>query len=254
LRSADLEVVTAALEAKKKELNLHGEIKWDKVTSNYLDKYIALMDCFMDFVRRGQIKIRIMFTQNIHVPKGLTAEQVEERYFILYYQFLKHGFGFIYAQDDGVPIRLRLLLDQLPDTREKIAKFKARLLALPKNPQFRDARVFFIEDDISDVCSHEHDVLQCLDVLLGSMQFKLNNKHKYIEPGKHRRGKRTIAKEKLYKYLHAIIQSIYPRFNIGMSTGIRDDIANRWNDPYRHWRFIPSQFELDSSRGKKKNK
>lgn len=47
-----------------------------------------------------------------------------------------------------------------------------------------------------------------------------------------RRGKRPFEKER--------IQRIYPRFNIGRPTSLRDDMANLWKDPYRHWLFVPS--------------
>ena len=35
------------LNAKKQELNLLGEIKWSKVTENYLQKYIEIIDLFL---------------------------------------------------------------------------------------------------------------------------------------------------------------------------------------------------------------
>ena len=53
INSADLKNVESALNAKKDELNLHGEIKWTKVTAQYLEKYIAMVDLFFDFIRDG---------------------------------------------------------------------------------------------------------------------------------------------------------------------------------------------------------
>ena len=38
--------VNSALEAKKKELNLTGEIKWTKTSVAYLEKYKQMMDLF----------------------------------------------------------------------------------------------------------------------------------------------------------------------------------------------------------------
>ena len=79
------------------------------------------------------------------------------------------------------------------------------------------------------------------------MAFRLNNLHKEIPIGEKRRGKRTIAKEKLYKFIHKKICEIRPNFNIGITTGIDGDIYNRFLHPYRHWLFIPnsskSQYE-----------
>ena len=37
---SDINLIDKVLNNKKEELNLNGEIKWTKVTDNYLDKYI----------------------------------------------------------------------------------------------------------------------------------------------------------------------------------------------------------------------
>jgi hypothetical protein len=91
--------------------------------------------------------------------------------------------------------------------------------------------------------------MQCLDVVLGSMQFRLNDKHKEKPEGSRFRGKRTIAKEKLYKYISQRIRKIYPNFNIGVSTA-RSDVRNSWLHPYRHWLFKPREYEIDVSKTK----
>ncbi|MGE5583176.1 MAG: hypothetical protein ACM3X9_11660, partial [Bacillota bacterium] len=79
--------VNSELNAKKQSLNLHGEIKWSKVTQNYLGKYMQMVDAFFGYVKKDIIKVRIMFTQNCRVPVNLTGEQRENSYFMLYYQF-----------------------------------------------------------------------------------------------------------------------------------------------------------------------
>ncbi|QNP30698.1 hypothetical protein [Cylindrospermopsis curvispora] len=98
--------------------------------------------------------------------------------------------------------------------------------------------------------SHDHAVLQCLDVVLGAMQFRLNNKHKEKPDGARCRAKRTIAKEKLYLHIYQRISKIYPRLNVGVSTSIRGDTTNRWHHPYRHWLFKPEDFSIDPSKTK----
>lgn len=72
---------------------------------------------------------------------------------------------------------------------------------------------------------------------------RLNNKHKVIPLGATRRGKRTLAKERLFKTISREIRSIKPYFNIGTSTGTPGGPVDRWNDPYRHWGFIPSEMQ-----------
>jgi hypothetical protein len=58
-----------------------------------------------------------------------------------------------------------------------------------------------------------------MDIILGAMAFRLNDLHKEKLDGSNKRGKRTIAKENLYKYILAEIRSFYPNFNIGITTG-----------------------------------
>lgn len=251
VRSRDLATVIAQLEVCKREQNLLQEIKWGKVTANYLDKYIAVMDEFFDIVAADAAKVRIMFTNNQFVPKGLTSEQRQTEYHRLYYQFVKHAFGLRYCTAEvGSPVGVRLNIDQMPTSSEETAQFKSYVEGLNRNPDLRAAGVRFSTQQIAEVRSHDHVLLQCLDIVLGAMAFRLNNKHEEKPPGQRRRGKRTIAKEKLYKHISTRIRQIYPNFNIGESTGRQGDWTNVWRHPYRHWKLIPKDHEHDPSKAK----
>ena len=159
VRSVDLQGIIDRLEACKDLLNMHQEVKWQKVTENYLEKYKCLMDGFFDEVAAGRAKIRVMFTQNQFIPTGLTLEQRRAEYHLLYYQFIKHAFGLRFAGIAGQEIQVRLNMDQLPDNREQNAQFKAYLLGLNRNPNFRTARIRLRADQIAQVQSHDHVLL-----------------------------------------------------------------------------------------------
>lgn len=90
-----------------------------------------------------------------------------------------------------------------------------------------------------------------MDIILGSMDFKLNgfNEIKDVDTGK--RSKRTIAKDKLYKVINKNIREIRKGFNIGVSTGIDGDSNNYWKHLYRHWNFISAYSHFDKSLTKK---
>lgn len=242
LRSRDIDNVRKQISDAKRSLNLYGEIKWQKVTANYLEKYVALMDLFFDLIAQDIIKIRIMFTQNIRVAANLTKEHRDQEYFILYYMFIKNAFGLIYCGER--PVRVRLLLDQMPANREQRERFRGYVSGLSSNADFRNARITIRAEDIVDVVSHDHDILQCLDVILGSINFRLNNLHLIIPPGKKRRAKKTRAKETLYKRMNKRMCQIRPHFNIGITTGSDGDRANRWQHSYRHWLFISTGAEI----------
>jgi hypothetical protein len=241
VRSGDIDEVRRILAQKKHELNLHGEVKWNKITGNYQDKYIALMDTFLDLVAFDNVKVRIMFTQNTVIPKNLNKRHIDEKYFMLYYQLLKLAFGLQHSPLIPGGVRLRIYPDKLPDTEEQIAKFRGFLVALERTPEFRRLGLTVRPEDVADVASHDHDLLQCLDIVLGAMHFRLNDKHLEKPPGKYRRGKRTVAKENVYNHINRRIRAIYPHFNIGISTGHKGDEANRWKHPYRHWLFVPTE-------------
>lgn len=248
--------VEARLEAKCMELRLNHEVKWQKISTAYADKYIALVDELFDIVAEGDIKLRIMFTQNYYAPRRLSPEQGEEGFFILYYQFIKHAFGLRFAGIPGQRTSIRLMFDELPDTLEKRARFKAYLAALDRSPEFRRSGVDLDASDIAEVDSKRHVLLQCVDVVLGAMQFRLNDKHKEKPEGSRMRGKRTIAKERVYKHVLGRIRQLYPGFNIGRPTSLRGDMANLWKDPYRHWLFVAKDAEkrpeFAKKRGQKK--
>lgn len=79
----ELEIISNKLNLKKEELGLFQEIKWTKVTEQYLDKYLLLVDYFFKFVKDNKIKIRIMFRQNALVPQNLTREHEEKEYEVI---------------------------------------------------------------------------------------------------------------------------------------------------------------------------
>lgn len=256
--ASDYQRVTDRLNQAKQDLNLFGEAKFEKVTEQYLEKYKELMQGFFTEVTRSSVKIRIMFRQNAQQPQGLTAEDRDLEYFKLYYQFIKHAFGLKYAPVDCHPIRLRLYFDQFPDTKEKAEQFKGYLLGLPESNYFSSGGKGFLsisKDDITEVRSHDHVLLQCLDIVLGAMRFRLNDWHLENPQGQRVRGKRTRAKEALYKTILAEVRELHPGFNIGITTGHLGDVVNRWHHPYRHWLFEPRNFVYDeklTKRGSKK--
>ena len=215
--SSHYERVTRRLNVAKQELNLFGEIKWEKVTERYLPKYQAMVRHFFEEIAAGALKVRIMFRHNARQPQGLTEEQKELQYYLLYYQFIKHAFGLPYKGHQETGVRLRLYFDTFPDTGEKVARFKGFLLGLRENPGFRMARIRIAAEDITEVHSHDHVLLQCLDIVLGSMVFRLNDKHKELPPGMRVRGKRTRAKEALYKMILQEVRKLHKNFNIGVS-------------------------------------
>ncbi len=250
--ASDYQQVTRRLQEIKADQNLDREVKWQRVTDNYLSKYQALMRAFFAELREERVKVRIMFRQAALEPAGLTSEQIGTSYYRLYYQFIKHAFGLRFIPHRQGGTRIRLYFDQFPDTGEQVEQFKGFLKGLEQNKGLREANIRIRAQDITEVRSHEHVLLECLDVVLGAINFRLNDKHEIKPAGQRRRGKRTIAKEKLYNFIRTEIRSVTgkPNFNVGITTGHDLGHESRWLDVYRHWSFKPSEMTYDEEKTK----
>ncbi|PMD93548.1 hypothetical protein BWI97_18320 [Siphonobacter sp. BAB-5405] len=252
VESTHLSEVELRLKQVCEEQALYSEIKWQKVTEHYLDKYKAIVGVFFDLMKEGKVKMRVMFTQNFYKPLNLTHRQIEEEFFILYYHFFKHAFGLPYSNKTGEPIYIRAYFDYLPDKIERTKQFKEFIKGLEKTRDFKAAQIKIRKSDIAEIDSKAHRPLQFMDVILGAMAFRLNDKHLEKPVGSWKRGKRTIAKEKLYKYINLRIRDLHTGFNVGANTGMNNGMTSLWEDPYRHWLFIPKEHEKDNSQIKTK--
>jgi hypothetical protein len=252
LAASEQEPISRELESVKFDLGLTHEVKWQHVDQSCVDRYIAFVRAYFAYVATSRLKVRIMFTQNMRVPKNLEKRHYDDQYFILYYEFIKYAFGLKYADHNPYQaVLVRILPDKIPDTQERIDRFKDYLCRIPYSAFMRGDNLVIPRDFIADVNSKEHVILQGLDLILGSMASKLNGKLDEKPAGKKRRGKRTLAKEKLYKVINQEIRKIYPNFNVGISTGCHYGPSDRWTHPYRHWLFTPKVYEMDRSLGKK---
>lgn len=250
LEASKQQSVHAELQAVKDELQIfEGEMKWQRITESYADKYITFVNAVFDIIERGDLRVRIMCTQNRHVPL-LQEYQVGNDYFLLYYQFIKHAFGVRYC-DGGVGSSATILLDEVPHNSAKFDEFRDYLSSLSKYPIWKRAGFSIAYEDIAEIDSKQHNILQALDVTLGGMQSRMNEKHTRPIPPAKRRAKRARAKERVYKTIKDRIWSLYPNFNVGATTGHRNGPEDRFNMPYRHWIFVPHNAKVDPERTKK---
>ncbi len=246
---SDVNLIEKSLNNKKEELNLKGEIKWTKVTDNYLDKYIEMINLFFKFIKDGKIKVRIMFAQNAFVSDGLTKEQTDNEYSILYYYFLKDAFGLKFSNNTPFKnkVNFSLYLDDLPCSENQKKGLKNSMFRYNYELKQNNTEI----TEIVEIDSKRHVIQQCMDIILGSMNFKLNDFDKIKDEETGKRSKRTIAKEKLYKVINKNIREIRKGFNVGMSTSNDGDVTNIWKHQYRHWNFISKYSHFDKTLTKK---
>lgn len=250
IKSSDLGKVSLMMQTFVAENEIDEEIKWQKVNAYTLEKYTKMVDFIFYLLENGLIKIRIFFRNNQYVATNLTKENKRNEYSMLYYQFIKHAFGLKYSNHTGEPVYLKIMLDDMPLKGDDKAKFIDFIYRLQFDENFKKANIHIRKRDIGEVDSKKHLPLQMMDLILGSICFRLNNKHKLKDANTGKRGARTIAKEILYKHINSKIRELKPGFNIGVSTGIKND-EDRWIAPYSHWSFKPYSHVIDLSKAKK---
>ncbi|MEY2491681.1 MAG: hypothetical protein QOH24_632 [Verrucomicrobiota bacterium] len=229
------------LRIAKAEIGFLKELKWQRVTEQWRQGYERMITSFFDVIRTGDVRMRVMFRAS-DIRETQSRAQRDESYFKLYYQFIKHAFGLAQVPDRRDGTRLRLFFDQFPHTKEKVTQFKGFLGALPDAAAVRHAKLQLSPDHVTEVDSKEHVLLQCVDVVLGAMAFRLNDMHLVKPEGKRSRGKRTVAKDRLYRHTLAEICTLKPAFNPKISTATEPYPEGRWSMPYRHWLFVPQTF------------
>ncbi len=182
-------------------LNLN-EIKRQNVSLNYLEKYKIVLNAFFDFVKNGDIKVRVIFSQTDKLDQ--TKENKRYRYSKFYYKFIKNAFGL-----SNLPETfniLRLYFDQLPTNKPDTLEFKEHIKNLQYTKYLR-RKIKITSDNIVDVDSKDHPIIQCVDLITGIIEYYAN----WFDSSKvlSNRGK---AKIELYKLIHQRVEEINPEY------------------------------------------
>lgn len=241
LRERDVTYVNSVLNATKNDCGLVGEVKWTKTKAPNHDRVIRLLNHFFDLIDQDLIRLRWMWSDELFQGTSHPPDNLEGLgYFVRYYYFLVFSFGLPY-HDLAQTVEIRFFLDDLPHNAEKCAKFKRFLMTCHTASRFQNQSTFRIVD-VGEVSSREHVVLQCVDVIIGAIGFRLNKYHKKLQPnGKRAAG--TVAKEKVYKAIFERLRAIDQKhrnkasFSVGINTSTDGDYANRWRHRVRQWSF-----------------
>lgn len=202
-----------------------NELKRIKITEKNYKDYISMLSLFFVFVKSGDIKLRIMFSPNDQLLRLSKSENFS--YTKFYHTFIKNAFNIFYA---GKDIGLRLIFDDLPETREQCDKFKQCLMgSINKNKKYYKNRVCLKQSQIEEVDSRKHIILQLVDVVVGVIEFYLNTDLTEI-----RQSKRANAKYKVFKYIFSQIKEIKPDFEICKTTYPVYSVKG-WLNKYAHF-------------------
>ena len=227
LKENEYDRISLTLNLLKNNYNLH-EIKRQKINEYNVDKYISIIEAFFDYIKAGLVKVRIMYAPNNQL-NGYRNGQIDT-YEKFYYIFIKNAFSLFEAQEN---IFLRLFLDELPESLQKNNKLKICLSKGILKISFSESvsnKVLLYKSRIEEVKSENHIILQCIDVILGVIDFYLNTSED------EKRSKRGQAKMKIMEVIMKNIYYICPTFSFVKSTGYFKTYKS-WLFPYKHFVF-----------------
>ena len=221
----DLEKINAKLNKVKNKLNLN-EIKRQNASLQYLEKYKIFLNSFLDLVEDGKIKVRIMFSENSDLVQ--TQENKKDRYSKFYYLFIKHSFGLSCLRKEKT--NLRLYFDRLPNNIGANAEFKQHIWGLQFTKHLKD-KIKIKKENIADIDSKEHPIIQAVDLITGIMEFYIN------DLDVNNMGNRSIAKLELYKLIYERINKIDKDYFIATNYFEYLDQKIAWHKKYLHCQF-----------------
>lgn len=202
-----------------------NELKRTKITDKNYKDYIQVLELFFMFVKGGYIKLRMMFSPNEELIDRIPTVH-NETFLKFYYAFIINAFSIFYAKHN---IMLRLICDDLPETKEQCCKFKSCIVSkIKSNKKPNTNKVYLSSREIEEVDSRKHVILQCVDVVVGLLDFYLNSTVETLK------SKRSQAKLKVWNFIFKNIEDIKPGIKLTETT--KPIYSNKgWVDSYKHF-------------------
>lgn len=240
VRSSERARVENELLALKAERGLHGEIKWSYTNPARAERFGAIAHRFLDFVEAGDVKLRYMWLdQRRQDANALSEWNREYGFYVLYYYFIVFGFGLPW-HDERDTVGVEFFPDTLPDEPDKREEFREFLLRCHSIRRFENSSPFRITN-VAAVNSSKHILLQCVDLVIGAVGYKLNKQFQ-AKTGR-RRSRCSVVKIELYERIRDCLSRIdmgergTAKFSVGVNTATDGDKANRWRYKFRQWDF-----------------
>ena len=234
------------LEKKLKETNDNfehphkNEIKWSRLNARYFSDYKKLIDVFFDFWENNEdLKYRQLFLDRKYEYTGDGNQK--DILFMVYYQFLKHSFGF--DSDYFNTLGIDSLLFKLDDYSDRQRKQTLVDYVQSFYSSF-NVKIKFIDSKTSYI----H---QIVDILMGAAGYYGNFKFCKKDTPK----PQDICKLKLSKYIQKRLSYIQQKdrntkvFHWFENTGgVKGEYYdNRHRYKIVIWKFIPKEHMIDSS-------
>lgn len=227
--------------------NHKNEIKWSKLNGRFFTDYKLLIDTFFDFwEEHDELKYRQLFMDRKYEYTG--DGNPKDMLFMVYYQFIKHSFGFDSDYFKSLEVDTLLFkLDDYSDTQRKqtltdyVQSFYSAF----------NVKIKFID-------SKKSAIHQIIDILMGAAGYYGNFKCCKKEELK----QQDICKLKLSKYIQKRLERVQEKDrdtkvfhwyeNTGGVKGTFYDNRHRYKIVI--WKFIPKEHRVDLSWEYAKNK
>lgn len=177
------------IQAFRDERNMHSELKWSKISNQKETEYQALVELFFSLNNANLVHFHsLIFDSHKANHKKYNNGDADMGLSKLYYQLILHRFSRYYPHAGGMCVCLdqRTSSTSLNDLRDMLNAGIAKTHGITGNP---------IKQVVSQN-SHDDDLLQLNDVILGAVCAARNGKHNLVTG---RVSKRNIAKSVLEK-------------------------------------------------------
>ena len=222
----------------KKTYKYHKEIKWNNISKRDIDFYNQVLNEVDIFLRKSDhTKYRQFFMDRSRVYTGIPSTLLETQ-FKVYYQFLKHSFGFQYIEQ---PTEILIRLDS-----HSSHTHKANIISFIRELSFQNIHI-----NIEFIDSRKSIPLQLCDLLMGAAGYYGNKVDWDLLPNKKRRSPNQMMKHLFGKKVFNLFRNINQHyrhaqaFNWFETTGNDGDPKNRFHHKLRIWKFEPRECILD---------
>ena len=248
--SEDMDRLHKPLAKIKNDYGLKGEVKWKRIDVQNIDAYKALINCFFTFLDDDNSTIRY---RQMHLDRSFVSVEAFQRnqknlysldvQFKVYYQFLKHHFGFKYLPERNAKIFIKLDDHSSHRHKKELEKFSNEL---PNILERKDLTV-----SIKYVKSSKHLRLQICDLLMGAAGSHGNKGSEIRKLGQRGMTQKQKVRHDFCKFVYNKFKVLNKNkrgagaFNWFESTGIGSDMVNRYEHKARFWKFIPRMYYKD---------
>jgi hypothetical protein len=175
IEEIDLDLQDKVFQRWRQTHGMHAELKWTKISRQKQSEYESLVRYYFDMASHEVLAFRsLVYDCHQLDHKRWNAGDGELGFYKLYYQFLLHSFGRFAADPDD---RIVVHFDQR-DTRYSLENLRT---ILNRGAMKQYGRTTTLVQSVGWINSHDSNLLQLADVLMGAIGFAWNDKH--LVPG-----------------------------------------------------------------------